>query len=135
MAERKTVETDASVTDFLSAVENETQREDARVVARLMRKVSGKRPRMWGPSIVGFGRHAYTLANGKTADICQIGFAPRARSLAFYLGSFDGKTDLLNKLGKHKVQGSCLHIRTLADVDLDVLETLFEKAYRHRSQT
>lgn len=130
MAERKTQENDASVKDFLKSVANETRRKDSLVVADLMETVSGKKPKMWGPSIIGFGKHTFEYANGQVGAICKIGFAPRAQSLVFYLGNFEDRTKLLRKLGKHRTSGGgCLYINKLEDVDLDVLKTMIKKAY------
>ncbi|MEQ8859315.1 MAG: DUF1801 domain-containing protein [Pseudomonadales bacterium] len=130
MAERKTQQTGVSPQAFLETVKNERRRKDSQVVLELMRAASGQKPTMWGPSIVGFGKREYTYANGKPAEICRIGFAPRAQSLVFYLGGFDERSGLLQRLGKHKVgPGGCLYVNKLDDVDLEVLAELFEKAY------
>lgn len=133
MTERKTQENNASVKDFLANVKNETRRKDSQVVLKMMKNVTGKRPKMWGPSIVGFGKHHYQLANGKDADICKVGFSPRAQALVFYLSNFDGRATLLEKLGKHKFsKGGCLYINKLADIDIEILETIIEKAYQRK---
>ncbi len=134
MAERKTHENTASVKDFIANVKNETRRKDSQVVLKIMKSITGKRPKMWGPSIVGFGKYHYKLANGKDAEICKIGFSPRAQSLVFYLSNFDERDVLLEQLGKHKLSGGgCLYINKLADVNISILETLIEKAY-HRDE-
>jgi len=136
MPERKTQENNASVKEFLSKVNNETRRKDSIVVSRMMGAVSGKRAKMWGISIIGFGKHHYKYANGGDGDICKIGFSPRVQSLVFYLANFKGRMNLLKKLGHHKVSGTngggCLYINKLADVDLKVLETIIDKAYNHK---
>lgn len=129
MAERKTQESNASVAEFIGAVPNETRRKDSFVVAKLMETASGKKPKMWGTSIIGCGKRFYKYANGKDAEICKIGFAPRAKSLVFYLAKFDGKVSLLKRLGKHSVRGGCLYINQLEDVDIDVLKEIVENAY------
>jgi len=131
MPERKTRETEASVDAFIRTVANETRRNDSLIVADLMERASGVKAKMWGTSIVGCGKHHYAYANGQRAEICKIGFAPRARSLVFYLAAFDGKAELLDRLGKHQVRGSCLHIARLADVDLDVLGDILRRAFLH----
>ena len=131
MAKRKTTETKASVKEFLANVKNETRRKDGIEVAKMMRKASGKQARMWGPSIIGFGKSEYSLANGKTAEICRIGFSPRAQSLVFYLGKYKERDRLMKKLGKHKTgNGGCIYINKLADVDTDVLQQMIECAYK-----
>ncbi len=130
MTERKTHQTEASVEAFIDRVKNATRRQDAQVITKMMAAVSRKRPKMWGPSIIGFGKHKYALANGKTAEICKIGFSPRAQSLVFYLADFDGKSKLLARLGKHRPGVGCLYVNRLADIDLTVLRTIIEKSNR-----
>lgn len=129
MVERKTRETRASVTEFINSVENETRRKDSKAVAKIMRDVSGKRARMWGPSIIGYGTSYYKLANGKQESICKIGFSPRQGALTFYLSRFPGKPALMKKLGKHRTSKACLYINKLDDVDLKVLEKIIRGAY------
>jgi hypothetical protein len=130
MAERKTTQNNASVKDFLNSIKNDRRREDSLVLAKLMRSVSGKKPKMWGPSIVGFGKHEYEYANGKPGEICKIGFAPRVQALVLYLSNFDGRAKLLKKLGKHRMSGGgCLYINKLDDIDLDILTSIIEKAH------
>lgn len=130
MSENKARQSTASVKDFIGSVQNERRRGDSKIVLKIMKSVSGKKPKMWGPTIIGFGVSRYKLANGKDAEICKIGFSPRTQSLAFYLGKFEGRPGLLQKLGKHKVSGSgCLYINKLDDVDLGILEKMIERAY------
>ncbi len=133
MAERKAQQSESSVNDFIDAVKNEHRRIDSSIVVRMMKSISRKNPKMWGPSIIGFGVHQYKYANGKDADICKISFSPRAQSLVFYLANFTERTALLKKLGKHKVNGGgCLYINKLEDVELIILETIIRKAYNHK---
>ncbi len=129
MAERKTIQNSASVKDFIAAVENDTRRQDAQVLVKMMRKISGKQAKMWGPSIIGFGVHNYTLASGKEESICQIGFSPRKSSFSFYLPSFEGKDELLESLGKYRRSKACLYVNKLADVDMEILESLVRKSW------
>ena len=131
MAERKTTANNSSVKSFIDNVKNERRRKDAKLVAKLMRDASGQRAKMWGPSIIGYGKSSYSLANGKQEEICRIGFSPRAQALTFYLGKFKERPSLLKKLGKHKVSGGgCLYINKLDDVDIDVLSEMLKKAYQ-----
>ena len=134
MAKRKTHETNASIKEFIRTVPNETRRKDSLIVVQLMQTVSGKKPKMWGTSIIGCGKHFYTYANGQQGEICKIGFAPRANSLVFYLAEFAEKASLLKQLGKHRVRGGCLHINKLEDIDIDVLKNIVEKAYQQNSE-
>ena len=131
MAELKTKPTGASVDAFLRSIADEGRRKDCTTVARLMSRITGTEPRMWGPSIVGFGTHHYTGSNGKSVEWFQAGFSPRKANLTLYLMSgFSGKDALMGKLGKHTTGKSCLYIKRLDDVNLDVLETLIEKSVK-----
>lgn len=132
MAQRKTQQNDASVRGFLKSVKNDTRRQDSLVVLKIMESVTGKKAKMWGPSIVGCGKHHYKYASGLEGDICSVGFAPRVSSLVFYLGNFKGRAKMLKALGKNRVgPGGCIYINKLADVDLQILENMLGEAYRH----
>ena len=125
MAELKTKETEASVDAFLAGVDNETRRRDALVVKEIMERVTGWQPKMWGPSIVGFGRYHYKYDSGREGDYLVTGFSPRKRSLTVYImPGFSGFSELMERLGKYKTSVSCLYINKLEDVDLEVLEEL-----------
>ena len=133
MSARKTQENETRVESFLLSVKHEKRRQDSFVVAKMMERVSGQKPKMWGTSIVGFGTHHYTYANGRPGEICNIGFAPRTSHLVLYLGAFEERATLLQKLGKHKThKNGCIYVNKLEDVDLKVLEKMFAEAYRHR---
>ena len=134
MAKRKTNETDDSVDDFIDSIADEPRREDCRAITKLMSTATRQKPRMWGTSIIGFGKHHYQYANGKPAEICKVGFAPRARSFAFYLPKYPEHAALIKKLGKHKYSGGCLHVSRLADVDVSVLARMIASAFRNRDR-
>jgi len=125
MAELKTKETGASVDEFLAGVENERRRRDALVVKEIMERVTGWEPKMWGPSIVGFGRYHYKYDSGREGDFLVTGFSPRKQALTVYImPGFSKYGSLMKRLGKHKTGRSCLYINKLEDVDLGVLEEL-----------
>jgi hypothetical protein len=130
MAKRKTNQTDDSVEAFIHSIEDESKREDCRAITKLMAAATGEEPKMWGTSIIGFGKHHYQYANGKPAEICKVGFAPRARSFSFYLPKYPEHASLIKKLGKHKYSGGCLHVTRLVDVDVDVLQRMVKSAFR-----
>lgn len=135
MAELKTKKNDSSVTGFLNAVANETRREDSHVLLKLMQKVTGKKPKMWGGSIVGFDEYHYKYDSGHEGDICMVGFSPRAAALTLYvLPGFDSEDALLKQLGKHKRGKGCLYVNKLADVDQKVLEQIVRGAYAWMQQ-
>jgi hypothetical protein len=130
VAEIKTKKNAASVTDFLDAVANEARRADARAVLKLMKKATGKQPKMWGGAIVGFDEYHYKYASGHEGDMCMVGFSPRSSALVLYtLAGSAGEDELLKKLGKHKRGKGCLYINKLADVDLGVLEQLVRESH------
>ena len=129
MGELKTQENEASVTEFIAQVPHPTRRADAEVLCQMMTELSGMPAKMWGNSIVGFGHYDYTYASGHAGSWARIGFSPRKTSLSLYImPGFENQTDLLSKLGKHKLGKSCLYINKLADVDLDVLRKLVQRA-------
>ena len=125
----KTKPTEASAESHIAALANEEQRNDARTLVALMRRVTGQEPRMWGPSIVGFGSYHYKYASGHQGDSALAAFAARGRELVVYImAGFEGRDELLARLGKHKTGKVCVYIRRLADVDLQVLETLIAQS-------
>ena len=127
MAEPKTKKTKASVAAFIAAVENDTRRKDAKAVDKMIRDITGEKPAMWGPSIVGYGE--YESPSGMWPRAC---FSPRKANLVVYLApEFTGKDALMKKLGKHKTGKSCLYINKLADVDEAVLRDLIAKSWKH----
>jgi hypothetical protein len=136
MTELKTKANDASVEAFLNAIDNDTRREDAFAVLKMMQSVTRLPPCMWGPSIVGFGRYHYKYASGHEGDMCLIGFSPRAQALTIYImPGFQRVAPLMKKLGRHKTGKGCLYIRSLRDVDTAVLKTLVTDAYRYMKMT
>jgi hypothetical protein len=133
LAENKTTPTDVRVGDFLGAVEPAAKRSDALALDALFRRVCGEEPRMWGPTIVGYGNRHYRYASGREGDICRIGFSPRKAALVLYVGtSFPGGPELLARLGKYSKGAACIYVKTLADVDLGVLEALARGAFADR---
>ena len=127
----KTQATRVSVAGFLAEVEHPIRRKDAQILAKLFRRVSGKTPRMWGPTIVGYGEYHYKYASGREGDGPRIGFSPRRQSLVLYImAGFDGSARLLARLGKHKTSVACLYVNKLDDIDFDVLEKLVVGSWR-----
>ena len=129
MAENKTKQTEASVEDFLSKIEDEKVRRDSEKISELMRKISGEPPKMWGESIIGFGNRHIKSAAGREVDWVEIGFSPRKQNLMLYLNIGEGwDENLLSKLGKHKLGKGCLYFKRLSDVDETILAELIEKS-------
>ncbi len=131
MAELKTRPTRASVKSFIDAVDDAQKRKDAKTISAMMRRATGKRAKMWGDSIVGFGIYRYSNTAGKQFEWPVTGFSPRARNLTVYImPGFSRYDALMKKLGKHKTGRSCLYINKLSDVDEDVLESLIEESVK-----
>lgn len=129
MAELKTKKNQASVADFLNAIDDQQKRADAKKIAALMRKATGAKAKMWGPSIVGFGNYHYQYASGREGDFMLTGFSPRKQNLTLYImPGFKEFDALMTRLGKYKTGKSCLYIKALADIDIKVLETLINKS-------
>ena len=128
MAENKTKPTSVSAQEFLEAIPDDSRRADSKALAKLMQKVTGKKPAMWGTAIVGFDSYHYKYASGHEGDMCVIGFSPRkAANVLYGATGFEGVDAFLAKLGKHTTGKGCLYIKKLADVDVKVLEAMIEK--------
>jgi hypothetical protein len=137
MGELKTQENDASVTDFIDAVPEETKRRDSYVLLELFRRVTGQEPRMWGTSIIGFGKYHYkSERSNQEGDWPLAAFSPRKQNLTLYfMSGFDTfLAEDLAKLGKHKTSKACLYINKLVDVDIAVLEEVVRKGFIEAKQ-
>ncbi len=125
MAENKTKPTGASVEDYIASRANAQQRSDCLELMALLEKITQQPPKMWGPSIVGYGSYRYTYESGRTGEAPLAGFAIRGRELVLYLvAEGDKQKSLLSRLGKHKMGKVCLYFKQLADLDQSVLEQL-----------
>jgi Domain of unknown function (DU1801) len=127
MVENKTKATDLSVDDFIEAVPIPQRREDAKKIRAMMERLTGEPARMWGPTIIGFGRYHYKYESGHGGVMCRLGFSPRKAELVLYLLTEAGgerEQAQLARLGKHRTGKCCLYIRKLSDVDEGVLEEL-----------
>jgi len=129
MAAPKTIPTSASVSDYIAAVPDERKRADAVRLDKIMQELSGHTPVMWGPSIIGYGSYHYKYASGHEGDWPEIGFSPRKSALSLYIMSGANRyKELLDRLGKYKTGKSCLYIKRLSDIDLDVLREMISKS-------
>lgn len=130
MAENKTRPGKASVDKFIAGVENKRRQADALVLQELFGEVTGLEPKMWGPSIIGYGEYHYKYDSGREGDMLATGFSPRKANLSVYVGTkFDEADELHSKLGKHKRSKACLYINKLDDVDLDVLREIVKRDF------
>ena len=129
MAELKTKLNEASVEDFLNAVEDEQKKEDSFRLLKMMGEISGEPAKMWGDAIVGFGTYHYVYASGREGDWMLTGFSPRKANISVYLmAGFDELNDELTTLGKHKSSKGCLYVKRLSDIDEKVLRKMMKKS-------
>ena len=135
MAEPKTKPTTASVKKFIDSIEDEKKRKDSRAILKMMKEITGERPKMWGPSIVGFGSYHFKYASGREGDWPVTGFSPRKQALTLYIMSgFEKHKDLMKKLGNYKTGVSCLYIKKLGDVDEATLRKLIARSVKKKAQ-
>lgn len=125
MAKNKTAETQSSVIDFINAVDSEAKRNDAFELVKIMKEITDFEPKMWGPSIIGFGTYHYKYATGHEGDAPLAAFSPRktATTVYFYLPE-EKREELFSNLGKYKVSKACIYIKKLADIDIEILKKI-----------
>ena len=131
-SDNKTKPTPVSPTEFVAAVEHPTRRADGEKLLGWFEEVTGYTPRMWGPSLVGYGRYHYKYDSGREGDMLITGFSPRKANLVLYImPGYRDMSDKLARLGKHKVGKSCLYINKLADIDMEVLREIVEDGFSY----
>ena len=136
MAELKTKVNNASVADFLDAIEDEEVRQSCWAIAEIMEAATKAKPKMWGSNIVGFGSYHYVYASGREGDWMLTGFSPRKQNITLYLmGGLEQRGELLAKLGKYTTAKSCLYIKRLSDVHLPTLKKLVQASVKHMIKT
>lgn len=129
MAKNKTVFTDESVIEFIEKLENETKKSDSYQLIHLMSEITGQEPKMWGPSIIGFGQYHYKYASGHEGDAPVLGFSPRKAAISLYV--FSGAEEHLQtveKLGKFTMGKACIYVKKMSDIDLEVLNELMQQS-------
>ena len=132
MSQNKTRPNTSSVTLFIEAVDDDLKKADCYTLIDLMKDITGKEAVMWGPSIIGFGSYHYKYDSGREGDMMLTGFSPRKQNLTLYImAGFAKYEKLMRKLGKHKTGKSCLYIKRLSDVNIDVLTELIKASYDH----
>jgi hypothetical protein len=129
MAELKTKATSVSVADFLNAIPDAQIREDCWTIAKMMRAATKAEPKMWGPSIVGFGDYRYVYPDGREMDWMQVAFSPRKQNITLYI---EQDAELLAKLGVHSCGKGCLYVKRLSDVDLPILTKMVRASVKHK---
>jgi hypothetical protein len=130
MAENKTKPTKSNVIAFLNKIKDQQLRDDCFAILEMMQKVSNFEPVMWGSAIIGFGTYHYVYESGREGDTVVIGFSPRKQNISIYLmGGLDKVEDELSKLGKYKTGKGCLYIKSLSEVNVEVLKKVIAKAF------
>ena len=131
MTENKTKSTAQSVDAFIASVDHPTRRSDAQTLNTMFQEMTGWAPRMWGPTMIGYGSYHYTYESGRSGDALATGFSPRKSALSIYImPGYADFSEILSRLGKHKIGKSCLYINKLADVDIEVLKELVRAGLR-----
>ncbi|WP_042477343.1 DUF1801 domain-containing protein [Bacillus ndiopicus] len=129
MYEPKTKETDSSVIEFIEGVDSVKKREDAYALLEIFTEVTGYEAKMWGPSIIGFGKYHYKYASGHEGDAPLVGFSPRKAKISLYFAPGDpAREALLNNFGKHTTGKACVYINKIADIDVDILKALIKQS-------
>jgi len=130
MASNKTAENEASVLNFINAVEKEQKRNDVHQICKWFEEITKSKPKMWGSSIIGFGKYHYKYKSGREGEFMRIGFSPRKANISFYIMDDHSKyKELFEKLGKHKSSKACLYVNKLADVDEKILKKIIKKSW------
>lgn len=132
MAELKTQKTTQSVKKFIASIEDDSRRLDCEALCSLMRDITGCEPVMWGSSIVGFDEYSYTYASGQSGNWPITAFSPRKQNLTIYItDGYDNYHALLEKLGPHTLGKSCLYLKRLGDVDMEILRDLIQQSVEY----
>ena len=132
MAKIKTTQTSKSVTDFINAVRDEIKRKDSFQIVDIMQKQTGFEPKMWGPSIIGFGNYHYKYESGHEGDMPLAAFSPRSTAIVFYFcEEFENRDQLFKRLGKYKTGKVCVYVKRLADIDVSVLKEMISNSVKH----
>ncbi len=131
--EMKTTENEVSVSDFLKTVEDESKRNDSLELVKIMEEITQSPAKMWGPAIIGFGKYHYKYESGREADMLRVGFSPRKDALALYIGANSQENqDIISNLGKYKTGKSCLYVKKLTDINLDVLKEITKRGFERK---
>jgi len=134
-SQNKTVATQVEVSDFVENIDDVKQKEEAKLLIKIMKKITGEKAIIWGDSIIGFGEYHYKYTSGREGDFLKIGFSPRKNNFSIYImPGMKRYPELMNNLGKYKTGKSCLYIKNLDQIDMNVLESLIDKAYQYMSE-
>lgn len=134
-AKNKTTENENSVIDFIESIIPEQRKEDALKLLNTLNDLLPETPKMWGASIIGYGNYHYKYDSGREGDFMKVGFSPRKTSLTIYIISgFEKYEKLLSRLGKHKTGKSCLYIKKLEEIDLEILKKMIKSSYDYMTE-
>ncbi len=132
MSKNKTVKNDGSVEGFIHNVENDQRRNDTLNMLKVMQEITGSTPKMWGNAVVGFDTYHYKYESGREGDFFITGFSPRKQALTIYIiAGFERFDELMQKLGKYKTGKSCLYVKKLSDVDMEILRELIAESVNY----
>jgi len=135
MAENKTTRNRNDVMDFLKGIQEEKKRQDTLVLLELFQETTGLKPEMWGSGIIGYGTYHYRYESGREGDFFLTGFSPRKQSLTIYImPGFDRFPEMMKKIGKHKTGKSCLYVKKLEDIDMEVLKNLIRASLDYMNE-
>lgn len=136
MYEVKTKETDSSVIEFIESVDSPKKREDAYQLLDIFTETTGYEAKMWGPSIIGFGKYHYKYESGHEGDAPLVGFSPRKAKISLYFATGDTQREkLLKEFGKHTAGKACVYINKVADIQVDVLKALIKQSVTFLKET
>lgn len=131
--EIKTKENEVSVIEFINHVEDETKRNDSFELIKIMEEITQLPAKMWGPAIIGFGKYHYKYESGREADMLRVGFSPRKDALALYIGANSPENlDIISDLGKYKTAKSCLYIKKLDEINIDILKEIIKRGFERK---
>ncbi len=134
-ADLKTKENKASVSAFLNAVKDDKKRKDAKQILKFFKEITDQKPKMWGTSIIGFGKYTYKYESGREGVMCKIGFSPRTNALTLYVDAGSPRlTKLMAELGKYKTGKSCLYIKKLEDVNEEILKKIITSSWDYMTE-
>jgi hypothetical protein len=135
MADLKTKKTDQNVDQFVQSVENDMRKADSLKILKILSEIMPEPPKMWGPSIVGFGEYHYKYATGREGDYLRIGFSPRKKALTIYLmDGIEKHEPKLQILGKFKTGKSCLYINKLEEIHIDILKEILLDSLKNMAE-
>jgi hypothetical protein len=131
--EIKTIENEISVLDFINTVEEESKRKDSIELMKIMEEITKSPAKMWGPAIIGFSKYHYKYESGREADMLRVGFSPRKDAMALYIGAnSEENLDIISNLGKYKTGKSCLYVKKLSDINIEVLKEITKRGFERK---